>query len=209
MLGTVASIWRYPVKSLRGERLDRVEVQPGGIPGDRERALFVSSKHPRFGKTYRGKEHERLHVFEDVETARDSAAERGVSTDAVAGDHFFDAAPISILVDRWLDGVSRHVGFAVEYGRFRPNVFVRAAEGFQLEETALAGMLLEAGTVRLRVRGPITRCVTVTYAPDAASSQPDVLRYLARERNAWMGIYCDVVRAGMLAANDEVCARPS
>ncbi|MFI5317934.1 MAG: MOSC domain-containing protein [Myxococcota bacterium] len=28
-------IWRYPVKSMGGERLERVEVDAGGIPGDR------------------------------------------------------------------------------------------------------------------------------------------------------------------------------
>ena len=31
----VAELWRYPVKGLRGERLERVEVAADGIPGDR------------------------------------------------------------------------------------------------------------------------------------------------------------------------------
>ncbi len=38
-LGTVAALWRYPVKSLRGEALERVAIGPSGIPGDRAFAL--------------------------------------------------------------------------------------------------------------------------------------------------------------------------
>ena len=33
--GTVAEVWRYPVKSMAGERLDRATVGHWGIPGDR------------------------------------------------------------------------------------------------------------------------------------------------------------------------------
>lgn len=33
--GFVAELWRYPVKSLAGERVRRLDVQPGGIVGDR------------------------------------------------------------------------------------------------------------------------------------------------------------------------------
>lgn len=36
----VAQLWRYPVKSLQGERLDSVEVTPDGLAGDRRFALF-------------------------------------------------------------------------------------------------------------------------------------------------------------------------
>jgi uncharacterized protein YcbX len=36
----VEEIWRYPVKSLQGERLDRGEVGEGGIEGDRGWAIF-------------------------------------------------------------------------------------------------------------------------------------------------------------------------
>lgn len=36
MVGTVGELWRYPVKSMRGERIDHADVQAGyGIPGDR------------------------------------------------------------------------------------------------------------------------------------------------------------------------------
>ena len=36
----VLELWRFPVKSLQGERLDSAELDPGGIAGDRQWALF-------------------------------------------------------------------------------------------------------------------------------------------------------------------------
>ncbi|HEU0300418.1 MAG TPA: MOSC N-terminal beta barrel domain-containing protein [Longimicrobium sp.] len=39
LVGTVREIWRYPVKSMAGERLDACDVTPGGLPGDRGWAL--------------------------------------------------------------------------------------------------------------------------------------------------------------------------
>jgi uncharacterized protein len=32
----VSEIWRYPIKSLKGERLQQADVTVNGIPGDRE-----------------------------------------------------------------------------------------------------------------------------------------------------------------------------
>lgn len=39
-VGTVAEIWRYPVKSMGGERIPSVFVGEGGLPGDRGWALY-------------------------------------------------------------------------------------------------------------------------------------------------------------------------
>ena len=39
----VLELWRYPVKSLQGERLDAVDVGPQGLAGDRQWALFDRS----------------------------------------------------------------------------------------------------------------------------------------------------------------------
>lgn len=36
----VLELWRYPVKSLQGERLDQVEITPDGLAGDRRFAIF-------------------------------------------------------------------------------------------------------------------------------------------------------------------------
>ena len=36
----VAEIWRYPVKSLQGERLESAQVTTGGVEGDRAYAIY-------------------------------------------------------------------------------------------------------------------------------------------------------------------------
>ena len=53
-LGTVAQMWRYPVKSMQGEGLESAEVSERGIAGDRAYALIdtatgkiASAKNPR------------------------------------------------------------------------------------------------------------------------------------------------------------------
>lgn len=38
-VGTIAELWRYPVKSFQGEQVERLEVGPGGATGDRTLAV--------------------------------------------------------------------------------------------------------------------------------------------------------------------------
>ena len=44
VLGTIAQLWRYPVKSMAGERRDAVIVSQRGIPGDRGWALYDDTR---------------------------------------------------------------------------------------------------------------------------------------------------------------------
>lgn len=199
-IGTLCGIRRYPVKSLRGEVLQTVCVEESGIRGDRERAFFAL-EGARAGKTYRGKENDRLHLTTDSADAAVLARQRGHAVELRHGEHFFDDAPISIMVDTWMTTLNDHVGYVVEWERFRPNFFVRATEPAAPEET-LEGAALRLGTVGLRVRCPIERCVAVTYHPDGAPSDPRILRYLAQERRALLGIYCDVVETGTATVGD-------
>ena len=203
MLGSLEALRRYPVKSLRGEALERAEIGPAGIPGDRAAALLVC-EGAREGNTYRGKENDRLHLLEDAETAKRLARERGVGVEIRRDEHFFDDAPISLIVDVWLAGVSAYAGYAVQWERFRPNFFVRSFERAVPLEGELVERELLLGAVRLRVRAPIGRCVTVTYHPSGEASDPRILQYLAQQRNNWMGVYCDVVTPGVVQRGDEV-----
>ena len=38
-LGSIAALWRFPLKSMRGERLEAAEITPHGLLGDRAYAL--------------------------------------------------------------------------------------------------------------------------------------------------------------------------
>ncbi len=205
-IGTVAVIRRYPVKSLRGESLETARIEPDGLAGDRRRALLVREGHARAGNTYRGKENDRLHVLSDAADAVRLAARSGAIVDVAGGDRerFFDDGPVSLLLDRWLDGASAFLGYAVEADRFRANFLVAAGPAFGLEEDALVGSVLAIGSVRLQVESTIGRCVTVTYAPDASGSDPRLLRYLAEHRNNTMGVYCSVRQAGSVKCGDVV-----
>lgn len=200
ILGTVESLWRYPVKSLAGEQLDRLEIAADGVPGDRARALFVESGHARAGKTYRGKEHHLLHTTSEPAQAERYARDAGVVTQLRNGTHFFDAAPVSLLFDIWVAEVSGGVGRALDFRRWRPNIYARAGESFQ--ENDLIGTLIEAGTALLRVRAPIERCVTPNYDIATGESDPQVLRYVAQKRDTNIGVYCDVELAGVVRAED-------
>jgi uncharacterized protein len=207
LVGTLTSIWRFPVKSVRGERLDDVAVDATGLRGDRTSAYIVASPgHPRTGEVFRGKENERLHLVEGDAAVRALAARNSIALERRDGGRFFDAAPVSVLVDRWLEELSAHVGYAVEPIRFRPNLFVRAAPDYSQDEAALGGRTLRVGTVILVVRKPIERCVVPTYDPAGGASDPRILRFIAQERNNEMGIYCDVAQPGIARVGDSVSA---
>lgn len=204
LLGTLERIWRYPVKSLAAEPLERAGILPEGLEGDRTAALFVRSGHVRRDKTYRGKENDRLHRIDDERNAARMARESGIGVELRDGRRYFDDAPVSLLAERWLDGVSAALGYRVEPQRFRPNFFMRSAAGFDDEEPALIGRRLQLGDAIVRVRCPIERCVVVNYDPNGGETDPGVLRYLAQHRNASMGIYCDVERPGSATVGDHV-----
>jgi MOSC domain-containing protein len=55
-VGSIAALWRFPVKSMLGERLDRADVTESGVVGDRAYALIevetdkvISAKNPKLG----------------------------------------------------------------------------------------------------------------------------------------------------------------
>lgn len=60
--GEVAALWRYPVKSMQGESLDRVTVTPRGLVGDRAYAL-IDATTGRISSARHAKEWPRLLDF--------------------------------------------------------------------------------------------------------------------------------------------------
>jgi uncharacterized protein YcbX len=203
-LATLSAIRRYPVKSLAGEVLDDVLVEPDGIAGDRGRALVVRDGHARTGKTYRGKEHERLHLLEDAGAAVALAAQRGVALSVEQGEHFFDDAPISLILSSWIDELSALVGYPVGWERFRPNFFASAIALPAPGEVELVGRTIAIGALALRVTAPIERCVAVTHDPAGGPSDPAILRTVAQRRSNIMGIYCAAATPATVRIGDPI-----
>lgn len=199
----VAGLWRYPIKSLAAEPLERAEVETSGVRGDRVRALVVTNAdHARVGKPFRGKEHRLLHTLADLEHARATAARSGVAIDLAMGDRFFDAQPVSLLFDTWLHDVEVLAGRTLDPLRYRPNIFAHAAPGFDRRESELIGATLGIGSVVLQVVAATDRCVTTTYDIATGISDPNVLRAVARHRKNIVGVYCVVLQPGTINRGD-------
>ncbi|MGH2950831.1 MAG: MOSC domain-containing protein [Solirubrobacterales bacterium] len=208
----IAELWRYPVKSLRGEQLDRVRIDVTGIPGDR--GLRVADA--RGTVTARRKQ-----AMVGLPAAIDGTGEaliaghRWGSTEAsqavraVAGDaarvvqaddgHDHDGAPLLVLTDGGL------ASLGADRRRFRPNIVIEGVGG--RAELDWVGSRLHIGRVRLHVAEPCERCAVTTLDPDTIEVDPDVLRRTKLELGGTMGLYCSVVIPGEIAVGDEVSVR--
>src|SRR5919198_1815227 len=168
VVGRVAGLWRYPVKSMGAEELDGVLVSWDGLAGDR-RWAFIRDGQVRSGfpwLTIRERPelaHYRPH-FADPDRPNASptlvrtpcggeldvadpalAAELGPGVRVIKQDRgVFDTMPISLLTVQTLAGLGRLVGTDLAACRFRPNLLVEALEG-DFPEDAWVGRVLRTG----------------------------------------------------------------
>jgi uncharacterized protein YcbX len=93
-VGTVAQLWRYPVKSFQGEQVERLEVGPGGAVGDRTLAVV----DPAARKVLSGKRHPALLM------ASARLEGRGVVLTLPDGtEHAADDPGVHDALSAWLD----------------------------------------------------------------------------------------------------------
>lgn len=222
-LGTVAALRRYPVKSLRGEDLERMEVDLRGPAGDRLWALVdeegkLASGKPtrRFRKVAGLLEHSSrldgdMPVIEPAGGEEVRGDDPGVATAVrfIAGPGWrlaredrtphHDASPIHLVTSATLARLTEVVGSEVESERLRPNIVVEVADPPGFVEDAWVGRELTIGDVRLRVVKRCERCVMVTHAqPGGLSHRPEVLERIGRSNDVCAGVYADVVVPGTL-----------
>ena len=205
----VAELWRYPVKGLRGESLDRVEVAAEGIPGDRclrvtdERGIVTGRRKQRMiglPATLNG-DAEPLVDGHPWRSAEAAAAIRDVAGTAARlsrpfGGHEHDAAHILLLSD----GSVGQLGY--DRRRFRPNIYLEGADG--ATELDWIGRRVRIGELVLAVDEPCVRCVITTIDPDTIDVNLDVLKRTNAELDGNMGAYCSVVEPATIAVGDPV-----
>jgi uncharacterized protein len=230
--GTVLALRRYPVKSLGGERLDELDVEPRGVVGDRLWALvdrdgkLASGKGSRRFRAVRGLmlHAARLDAGEPVVTLADGRTAPAADEPAMAGlveamagpgwrlareaavPHH-DAAPVHLATTSTLATLTQAVGHPVDVERLRPNVLVDTGEDPGFAEDAWVGRELQIGDVRLRVRDRTERCVMVDHPRAGMPPFPGsrgVLKAAGRLNAACAGVYADVLVGGRIRAGDPV-----
>jgi hypothetical protein len=136
------------------------------------------------------------------------AAELGPGVRVIKQDRgVFDTMPLSLLTTQTLAGLGRLVGTDLAAARFRPNLLVEACEG-DFPEDAWVGRVLRIGRLRMRVDQRDTRCVIVTIDPVTLHRDQAILRAIARERDARLGVYGSTVEPGRVAVGDPVELEP-
>jgi uncharacterized protein YcbX len=235
----VVELWRYPVKSLQGERVDAVALTAQGLAGDRRWALF--DRETGLGLTAR-RQPALLHaaarlrddggvdvVLPDGSVAADDGAlsawlGRPVELRAadVAGPRRYEN-PDDIETeaeDSWwvfegsYDAFHDSVALTLlSRATIGPRPVRRFRPNVLLDgggEDALVGGTVRIGDAAVAVTTQVPRCVMVTRAqPGGIEVDRDVLRWVHRERAGMLAVGGTVLRVGTVRVGDEVTADPS
>jgi uncharacterized protein YcbX len=171
-IGHIEAIFRYPVKSMGGERLEAAGLGWHGVDGDRRLAVrrlgerggfpwLTASRLPdlirftpqRAGETgpeevpthVRTPDGDRLPVFGDA-LAAEIGRRHGSPVELMQLAHgVFDDATVSVITTDTVDEVGRLAGLLPDVRRFRPNVLVRLRDTGAFAEDAWVGRVLAFG----------------------------------------------------------------
>jgi uncharacterized protein len=205
----VSEIWRYPVKSLKGERLKETEITPLGIPGDRQIAVirtingrFLTSRsrpmllglqgsiNPEGVPTING------HPWssdEALQLVREAAGEP-VTLRQIPAPQAFDILPLLVATD----GAARYLN--IDHRRLRPNILL--ADVPELEERNWPGRTIAIGDVRIHAEKLRDRCVMTTFDPDTQAQDPSVLLRIVRELDGSTALDSSVIHSGKIRVGD-------
>jgi uncharacterized protein YcbX len=220
VVGNVVEIWRYPVKSMAGERLDSARLTEVGLEGDR-RWAFVDGTPHRAGKLFTNtqdallmRHHARLsgdvvevltptgqtrRLDERFVAELSEAASRPLTLRDRAG-HNFDDSDVLVVNLTTVATFALDAGVDIDRRRFRANLCVEGLE--PEEEVRWVGRRIRAGSAVLEVVKRCERCVVITRDPETTIATPELLRVLTQSSETCMGVYCRVATPGDVAVGD-------
>lgn len=223
----VAEIWRYPVKSLGGERLDHADVTALGIDADRAWGLYdtatglvlTARREPALLFLSASSQHGRPVITDGDGAVLGSDAElsaalgRPVELRAAAGGPATFENPMDIDNETdWIQWQSS--GDTFHDGRSKISFVSRRSLGewdarrFRINlildgpgDEPLTGDL-QVGSCVLSVRAPIDRCVMVTRAQPGLDRDITVLKRLIADRDNKLGVGAVVATPGAISVGD-------
>jgi uncharacterized protein YcbX len=206
----IAELWRYPVKSMAGERLQVADVRETGIVGDHVVQVVNAA-----GRTVTSRTKPKLLGYHatlgaDGEPLVDGKLWREIDVQDAAGTDVrlerhdgverFDILPLLVATDAAI------AAFGYDGRRLRPNIVIGGVHG--LDERLWEGKTLRAGEVIIGIQDLRERCIMTTFDPDTLAQDVDVLRKIRHEFGGLMALNCSVVKPGRAAVGDAVEVGP-
>jgi uncharacterized protein YcbX len=172
-LGRLSAIFRYPIKSMAGARLDTARLGWHGVEGDRRLAFrrladrgafpFLTASRlpelvlyeplgrqdttgeplPTHVRTPDGREH----GLTDEALRKEIAARHGGEVELMQFRHgIFDEAAVSVIALGTIRTIARAAGHDADVRRFRPNLVIDTQGAQPFEEDRWVGKVLEFGS---------------------------------------------------------------
>ena len=207
----VTEIWRYPVKSMAGERLEVAEIGELGIPGDRrvqvynaDERVVTARTHPRLlghhgtlgsdgEPRVDGRDWRDPSVLADVIDIVGPGATLSREDDPQLR---FDVLPLLVATDGAI------AAFGHDRRRLRPNLVIGGVAG--LEERSWPGARLVIGDAVFHLARLRGRCVITTFDPDSLAQDPQVLRDIVQRFGGKLALDSAVLRGGTIHVGQKV-----
>jgi uncharacterized protein len=172
-LGRISALFRYPVKSMAGQRLDSARIGWHGVEGDRRLAFrrladrgafpwLTASRLPELLlyepvgrqettgeplpthiRTPDGKEYS----LADDALVEEIATRHGADVELMQLKHgIFDEAVVSAITLGTIRSIGREAGHNLDIRRFRPNLVIDSQAAQPFEEDRWVGNILEFGS---------------------------------------------------------------
>ena len=205
----VSEIWRYPIKSLKGERITEAEITPLGIPHDRQivvirainNRMLTSRTRPKLlglqgsldadgTPTING---HRWDSAEALELVKQAAGEE-VTLQEIPPPKAFDILPLLVATDGAADYLN------IDHRRLRPNIYL--ADVPELEERNWQRRTLAIGDVRIHMEKLRERCVMTTFDPDTQVQDSSILNRIIFELDGFTALDSSIAVPGKIRVGE-------
>lgn len=226
----VRELWRYPVKSIGGERVESSRLDEFGLLGDRRAGI----RDNRTGMFLTARREPKLlmatatltdagpvvHLDDGTSTSNSSVLSKWIGRDvslvaAGAGEATYESPTDAVLEDEWYTWTGPGSALHDEPFARVSLISTRSLMGWDVrrirpnividgDDISLIGHSVQVGSAQLKVTEEILRCVMVTRPQPGLGRDLDVLKVINRKRNGKLSVGALVQTSGEIKVGNAI-----
>lgn len=232
-IGIVKELYRYPVKSMKGEAIEKSHVYWYGLDGDRQAAFVRGDNQSKF-PWLTGRQIGQILQYEPYFTQPNNVLGSPIHVRTPTGQEFpltsptlkqelakayghpislinigrgiFDTLALSLMSTATANALSQQMGQPLNPDRFRQNIIIETFDNVPFAEEGWLGRRLQFGErgAQIRLNERIQRCAMITIDPETAVRNPAILKMVAQNRNNCVGVAASTEKVGMIQVGDVI-----